>query len=78
MLLRHHPRISRNVRHGMQDAPNRYSEVIKSTMASLTTTVSIVNSTVDSGADKKHQAPRQWPLSGEFTGDRWIPRPKGQ
>ena len=22
--------------------------------------------------------PRQWPLCGEFTGDRWIHRPKGQ
>ena len=27
---------------------------------------------------KKHQAPRHWPLWGEFTGDRWIPRTKGQ
>ena len=24
------------------------------------------------------KAPRHWPLSGEFTGDRWIPRTKGQ
>ena len=24
------------------------------------------------------QAPRNWPLCGEFTGDRWIPRIKGQ
>ena len=24
------------------------------------------------------QAPRHWPLSGEFTGDRWIPRINGQ
>ena len=23
-------------------------------------------------------APRRWPLWGEFTGDRWIPRTKGQ
>ena len=22
-------------------------------------------------------APRHWPLRGEFTGDRWIPRTKG-
>ena len=21
-------------------------------------------------------APRHWPLWGEFTGDRWVPRPK--
>ena len=24
------------------------------------------------------KAPRHWPLSGEFTGDRRIPRTKGQ
>ena len=24
------------------------------------------------------KAPRYWPLWGEFTGDRWIPRTKGQ
>ena len=24
------------------------------------------------------KAPRHWPLWGEFTGDQWIPRIKGQ
>ena len=24
------------------------------------------------------KAPRHWPLYGEFTSDRWIPRTKGQ
>ena len=24
------------------------------------------------------EAPRHWPLWGEFTGHRWIPRTKGQ
>ena len=24
------------------------------------------------------KAPRHWPLCGEFTGDRWVPRTKGQ
>ena len=24
------------------------------------------------------KAPRHWPLWGEFIGDRWIPRTKGQ
>ena len=27
---------------------------------------------------KTIKAPRQWPLWGEFTGDRWIPHTKGQ
>ena len=31
------------------------------------------------GADqRKHKAPRHWPLWGEFTGDQWIPRTKSQ
>ena len=24
------------------------------------------------------KAPRHWPLWGKFTGDRWVPRTKGQ
>ena len=27
---------------------------------------------------KNVKAPRHWPLCGEFTGDRWIPRTNGQ
>ena len=27
---------------------------------------------------KKHQSPLYWPFVGEFTGERWIPRTKGQ
>ena len=48
---------------------------IASQIASLT----IVYSTVYSGTDqRKHQTPRHCPLGGEFTGDRKIPRTKGQ
>ena len=47
-------------------------------MASQIISLTIVYSTVYSGADKKIQALRHWPLWGEFTGDRWIPRTKGQ
>ena len=32
-----------------------------------------------SEADQRNiKAPRHWPLCGEFTGDRWIPRTNGQ
>ena len=79
-----------------------YSNFIMIAMASQITGVSIVYSTVFSGADqRKHQSSaslafvrglrrwpvksphkrpvtRHWPLCGEFTGDRWIPRSKGQ
>ena len=41
------------------------------------TVVFIVCSTVGSGTDQIIiKAPRHWPLYGEFTGDRWIPRTK--
>ena len=47
--------------------------------ASQITSLTIVYSTVYSGADKKNiKAPRHWPLGGEFTGDQWIPRTNGQ
>ena len=47
--------------------------------ASQITSLTIVHSPVYSGADqRKHQAPRHWPLCGEFAGDRCIPRTNGQ
>ena len=43
------------------------------------TSLTIVYSTVYSGADHKNiKAPRHWPLCREFTGERWIPRTNGQ
>ena len=56
-----------------------YNDVIMSAMVSLIGSVSIVYSTVCSDADQRIiKAPHHWPLWGEFTGDRWIPRTKGQ
>ena len=53
-----------------------YSDVI---INAMTSQITIVFSTVCSGANqRKHQSPRHWPLWGEFTGDRWIPRSKGR
>ena len=57
------------------------SDVILGSMASQITSVSIVCSTVcsvQSQIKENFKAPRHWPLCGEFTGDRWIPRTKGQ
>ena len=45
-------------------------------MASQITSLTIVYSTAHSGADQR-KAPRHWPLCGEFTGDRGIPRTNG-
>ena len=53
--------------------------VIMGAMASKTTGLTILYSTVYSCADqRKHQTSRHWPLCGEFSGDRWIPCTNGQ
>ena len=55
-----------------------YIDVIMDAMASQITSLTIVSSTVYSGANQRNiKALRHWPLWGEFTGDRWIPRKKG-
>ena len=46
---------------------------IESQITSLTIVYSIIYSNAD---QRKH--PCHWPLCGEFTGDRWIPRTNGQ
>ena len=57
-----------------------YNDVIMDAMASQITSLTSVYSTVYSGVNKKQniKAPRHWPLCGEFTGDRWIPRTNDQ
>ena len=56
------------------------SDVIMGTMASQITSLTIVYSTVYSGADqRKHQqSSASLALCGEFIGHRWISRTKGQ
>ena len=49
------------------------------TMVSQITGLTFVYSTVIQAQIKENiKAPRHWPLCGEFTGDRWIPRTNGQ
>ena len=49
-----------------------------STMESQITSLTVVYSTVIQAQIKENiKAPRHWPLLGEFTDDRWIPRTKG-
>ena len=56
-----------------------YSDVIMGADEFQITGVSIVYLTICSGAGQRNtKAPRHWPLWGEFTGDRWIPRTMGQ
>ena len=47
-------------------------------MVSQITSLTIVYSTVYSGADHKEIFLHRWPLCGEITGDRWIPCTNGQ
>ena len=42
------------------------------------TSLTIVYSTVYLDADQNTKAPRNWPVCGEFTADRGIPRTNGQ
>ena len=56
----------------------RYNDVIMSAMASQIISVFIVCITVGSAQLKENiKALCDWPLCGEFTGDRWILRTKG-
>ena len=49
------------------------------TMASQITSLTIVTQPFIQAQIKENiKDPRHWPLCGEFTGDRWIPRTKGQ
>ena len=52
-----------------------YCDVIMGTMASQITSLTIVYSSVYLAQFKENiKTLRHWPLCGEFTGDRWIPR----
>ena len=76
-LCKHSISVCPNNNHGRNLDQCDADDVIMSTMASQITIFTSVYSTVYSGADqRKHQssASRHWPLCGEFTGDRWIPR----
>ena len=49
------------------------------TMASQITNLAMFTQTFIQAQIKENtKAPRHWPLCGEFTDDRWIPRTKGQ
>ena len=56
-----------------------YSDDIMGTIASQITSLTIVYSPfIQTRIKENIKAPRHWPLCGEFTGDRWIPRTNGQ
>ena len=62
---------------GLFASPAHYSDIIMGAMASQITSLTSVYSAVYSGTDQRNiKAPRHWPLYGEFTGNRLIPRTK--
>ena len=70
---------SSNARITKHDLGLHYNGVIMGTMASQITSFTIVSSIVYQTQIRENiKAPRHWPLWGEFTGDQWIPRIKGQ
>ena len=56
-----------------------YSDVIMGAMASQSLASPLFTQQFIYAQIKENiRAPRDWPLCGEFTGDRWIPRTNGQ
>ena len=53
-------------------------DVIMGAMASQITNLTIVYPFIQAQIRENTKAPRHWPLWGEFTGDRWIPRTNGR
>ena len=71
LLRRHSKDKTRNIAH-LEEKNVHYNDVMMSAMTSQITNLTIVYPTVYSGADQENiKAPR-------FTGNRWIPRTKGQ
>ena len=53
-------------------SPDHYKNVIITSLALFTQPF------IQAQIKENMKAPRHWPLCGELTGDRWIPRTKGQ
>ena len=63
----------------MQIFEDHYNDVIMSAIVSQITSLTIVYSTVYSGADqRKHQSSTSLAFVRGFTGDQWIPRTNGK
>ena len=58
---------------------NHYNDVMMGVIASRITSLTIVYSIfIQTQIKEITKAQRHWPLCGEFTGDRWIPRTNSQ
>ena len=55
-----------------------YNDVIMGAMVSQITSLPIIYRLFKTQIKENIKAPRHWSLWGEFTGDRWNPRTKGQ
>ena len=59
------------------DTVRHYNDVIMSSIASQIPSWLFAQLFVQAQIKENIEAPRHWPLWGEFTGDRWIPHTKG-
>ena len=56
-----------------------YNDVIMGAMSSQITSLALfIQWFIQAQTKENFKAPRHWPLCGEFTSDRWIPRTNGQ
>ena len=63
----------------MPTCVTHYIDVSMGAMASQITSPTCLQNRLLEAEIKEHiKAPRHWPLWGELTGDRWIPRTTGQ
>ena len=64
---------------GLMTPECHYNDVIMGAIASQITSLTIVYSIfIQTQIKENIKDPRHWPVCGEFTGDRWIPRTNGQ
>ena len=67
------------IKYFSQELHCHYCDIIMGAMSSQITSLTSVYSTIYSSADQRNiKAPRRWPLCGECTGCRRIPRTNGQ
>ena len=58
---------------------HHYNDVIMGAVASQINSLTMfTQSFIQTQIKENIKGPRHWPLCGEFTGDRWIPRTNGQ
>ena len=73
------PKLAQPIKNHGIDNVRHYGDVTMDAIASqITALLLFIQPFIQTQIKENIEAPRHWPLSGEFTGDRWIPRTNGQ